>query len=123
MVPDCELDSGNGHTDDGRSRPTGFLEWAAGAGGRVDQSETPGALGPREPWGNGPAWVRQNQVRGEKIFNREPQGLEHCDLAGTLPAWKFTQFRGDVLRSPSAFSDSHHHVARFLKRSSSRVNH
>ena len=41
MVPDGQLNSGNGHTDGGWPHPTGLLEWSAGPGGCADQGEAP----------------------------------------------------------------------------------
>src|ERR1700688_5210206 len=44
MVLNCQLDSGEGHTDARWAHPAGFLERTTGCGRRSDQSETSGAL-------------------------------------------------------------------------------
>ena len=66
--------------------------------------------------------VRQDQMRGENIFDGETQRFEYRNLVIILPCRKFSEFGRDVRCCPSPFGNSHHHIAGLLKRSGPRVD-
>jgi len=70
----------------GFTKPTRYPDglWVEGRGSRSSGSVS--------RW----VGVSQDQVGGEKVFDREAQGFEYRDFAIIAAGWQFTEFRSDV---------------------------